>query len=72
MSGLIGGIAAGPVQGQMDRGSTDGEVDEEWDVFVEKPRTWRLFLYREKGHVQVYELSRARRDMEPTVADLII
>lgn len=68
----ICGIAAGPVQGQMDRTSADGEVDDEWDGYVQNPRLWRLFICTVKGHVHTYELSRAKRDADPPGSELLI
>lgn len=68
----IMGIAAAPLQGEMDRTSNDGEVDEDWDGYVGNARTWRLFLYMVDGDLLVYELSRAKTGWKPPGVELII
>jgi hypothetical protein len=66
------GIAAAPLQGEMDRTSTDDEVDEDWGEYVEHPRVWRLFLCMRSREVFVYELSRTKTDWKPPGVELFI
>jgi hypothetical protein len=67
------GIAAGPVQGDLDTTDDDGEVeDDASERPVERARRWRLFLYRQRGMVQAYELSRRKTGKELSVSDFTI
>ena len=68
------GVAAGPVQGMLDRSDRySGESDEK-DAEKERcgSRRWRLLMYFTNHTVLAFELGRRRVDQMPEVDELVV
>lgn len=68
------GVAAGPVQGMLDKFDEPGSDDEEVLGSNEKPgaRRWRVMMYFTDHTVLAFELGRKRGVETPEVEDLIV
>ncbi|KAF3003098.1 hypothetical protein E8E13_008058 [Curvularia kusanoi] len=68
------GVAAGPVQGMLDKEETSGEQEDRSNPFEKNPgsRRWRVMMYYTDHTVLAFELGKRREGEVPEVDQLVV